>query len=254
MAKALIGAQLYTVREHLKTPADIAASCKKVKEMGYDGVQLSALGPIEIGELKKILDGEGLICGATHEPLERLRDEPEKVIDEHQQLGCRYTAIGGFFPKEAWTRGLWERFIKDFNAVARLYADAPLSIGYHNHSHEFAPADGAVPMQMLVKHLDPSIWMEIDTYWVTHGGGDPAAWIEKVAGRLPCVHYKDMSITPQRQQLYCEIGAGNLNWARINQACAKAGVEWYLVERDEGEMDPFDSLKISLQSMRAMGL
>ena len=32
-----IAAQMYTLRDYCKTPADIAASCAKVKKMGYDG-------------------------------------------------------------------------------------------------------------------------------------------------------------------------------------------------------------------------
>ena len=52
----------------------------------------------------------------------------------------------------------------------------------------------------------------------------------------------------------CEVGSGNLNWPRILDACRRAGVEWYLVERDSGDLDPFDSLKVSLDNLRAMGL
>ena len=64
-----------------------------------------------------------------------------------------------------------------------------------------------------------------------------------------------MLITPDRkQQKMCEIGSGNLNWPRILDSCKKAKVEWYLVERDHGDLDPFESLRISLENMRAMGL
>ena len=44
MKKSQIAAQLYTLREHLKTPADIAASLKKVKAIGFDAVQLAMRG------------------------------------------------------------------------------------------------------------------------------------------------------------------------------------------------------------------
>jgi len=63
-----------------------------------------------------------------------------------------------------------------------------------------------------------------------------------------------MTITPQREQKMCEVGSGNLNWHAILAACRRAGVEWYLVERDSGDLDPFQSLEVSLRQMRAMGL
>ena len=32
------------------------------------------------------------------------------------------------------------------------------------------------------------------------------------------------------------------------------GVKWYLIERDNGDLDPFDSLKISLENLNKMGI
>ena len=43
-----LAAQLYTVREFTKTPADIAQTVKKVKQLDYEAVQCSALGTIEL--------------------------------------------------------------------------------------------------------------------------------------------------------------------------------------------------------------
>jgi sugar phosphate isomerase/epimerase len=85
---------------------------------------------------------------------------------------------------------------------------------------------------------------------VAHGGADPADWIERVSGRIPVVHFKDMTIDVDRVQKICEVGAGNLNWPRIVDACRKAGVESYMIERDNGDLDPFDSLAISIANMR----
>lgn len=254
---SLIAAQLYTLRDFCKTPSDFAASCARVKKMGYDGVQVSGVGPIDPLEQQKILVGEGLACAATHISRERMQNETAKVIEEHQLWGCRYTAIGGFHPQNGWTRENWETFITEYNAISRQFAGSGITIGYHNHSHEFAPVeDGQRPIDLLINRLDPDVWMELDTHWVARGGGDPAAYIERVAGRIPCVHFKDMTVAAaDRSAKMCEIGDGNLNWPRIVQACRYAGVIWYIVERDAGDMEPFASLERSLCNMRdKMGL
>ncbi len=138
---ALIAAQMYTLREHCKTPSDIAASCARVKKMGYDGVQLSVNGPSEPTELRKILDGEGLLCAATHRPLDQMETALEALIEEHQIIGCKYTAIGGYSPKDNWTRAGWGEFVCRYNAIAAKLAGTGLRVGYHNHSHELAPAE-----------------------------------------------------------------------------------------------------------------
>ncbi len=249
-----LAAQMYTLREFTKTPSDIAATLAKVKKIGYGAVQLSALGPIDPKELAKILHNEGLVCCATHVSLDQMKNQNEKTLEDHKLWGCKYTAIGGFFVKDAPTTQTWTDFIREYNQVAQSYAGTGLSIGYHNHSHELAHYDGKPALQILIDGLDQSIWFEIDTYWITHGGGDPAAWIRKVKGRIPCIHLKDMVVNHQRQPLMAEVGEGNLNWPEILKACRESGVEWYIVEQDTCQRDPFESLAISLRHCHEMGL
>ena len=102
-----------------------------------------------------------------------------------------------------------------------------------------------------------------DTFWVQYGGGDPVAWIKRMTGRMPVVHFKDMTILfdPQDaatlwtgKQTMAEIGVGNLNWPAILKACEEAGVEWCAIEQDVCRRDPFESLKISYENLKAMGL
>jgi len=255
MPKSQIGAQLYTLRDHLKTPEDIAKTLARVKKMGYDAVQVSGLAPIDPKDLIKILDGEGLQCAATHVGLDMMKDT-QKCVDHHRALKCKYPAIGGFGWKEPKLAD-WKNFAAEYSAAAKALAPHGVFIGYHNHSHELARIPDSpkqTPLQLLIDECDKAVWFEVDTYWITHGGGDPAQWIEKVKGRIPCVHFKDMAISPERVQKMCEVGSGNLNWPRIIQSCKAAGVEWFLVERDSGDLDPFESLKVSLDNLRALGL
>jgi sugar phosphate isomerase/epimerase len=248
-----IAAQMYNLRDFTKTPKDIASTLARVKKMGYDAVQLSALGKIDSKELAKILQTEGLTCCATHVAPERLRDEPNAVLDDHKLWGCKFTAIGGFFPKDPTAKD-WPDFAQSFNATAKKYQGSPLRIGYHNHSHELARYDNKTALQTLVDLLSKDVWFEIDTYWIQHGGADPAAWIDKVAGRIPCVHLKDMAITPNREQQMAEVGEGNLNWPAILAACKRAKVEWFIIEQDICQRDPFESLSISLKNLKQMGI
>ena len=98
-----------------------------------------------------------------------------------------------------------------------------------------------------------------DTYWIQHGGADPVVWIERMQERMPVVHLKDMVMLPADdgggpQQALAEVGEGNMNFAGILAACQRIGVEWYAVEQDICQRDPFESLAISYRNLRAMGL
>ncbi|MFO7899178.1 MAG: sugar phosphate isomerase/epimerase [Planctomycetota bacterium] len=247
-----IGAQLYTVREFTQTPKDIAETLRKVREIGYEAVQVSGFGPIDKAELKRILDGEGLTCAATHIGFNEMRDEFERVVDEHKTLDCRYPAIGGM-PGDYRNEEGYHRFAKDASEVAARFKEHGMTFGYHNHSWELQKCGEQVILGLLMAECSEGVTFEIDTYWIQHGGGCPATWIQRAAGRIPLLHLKDMAIQ-DGEQIMAEVGEGNLDWDGILAAAADAGTEWYLVEQDTCQRDPFESLGISLRNLKAMGL
>jgi len=253
MAGTVLGAQLYTVRDFTQTPADIARTLRKVREIGYEAVQVSAFGPIDPKELRKMLDGEGLTCASTHIGFEAVRDETERIVAEHKVLGCEYPAIGGL-PGEYRNAEGYPRFAKDMSEVAAKLAEHGLTFGYHNHSFEFEKFGGRTGLQILMEESDPkTVTFEIDTFWIQHGGGSPAAWIRKASGRIPLLHLKDMGVVGG-EAVMTEVGEGNLDWPAILDEGKKAGVVWYLVEQDVCPRDPFESLAISFRNLRALGL
>jgi sugar phosphate isomerase/epimerase len=260
MGQSRIAAQLYTLREFMKTPADIAASLKKVREIGYEAVQVSGIGPIDKKELRKILDSEGLVCAATHIGFPEMRDQMDKTIEEHKILGCTQIAPGsmpGDYQKDA---AGYIRFAKEASEVAaKLKEKGGLTWSYHNHSFELVKLDGKkTGMDLLFENSDKKLFnFEIDTYWITHGGSSPASWIRKVKGRIPLVHFKDMVVRRGEkgvEQIMAEVGEGNLDWPEILKACKAAGVEWYFVEQDSCQRNPFESLAMSFKNMKAWGL
>jgi sugar phosphate isomerase/epimerase len=253
-----LAAQLYTLRDFCKTPADIASTLKKVKQIGYDAVQVSGIGKIDPKELANILKGEGLTCCVTHISMDRMKNEPEAVAEEHKMWGCQYTAIGGFGFSGEQTAQTWIDFAKEYSEIGKNLAKLGLTVGYHNHSHELIKYNGKTALDLLLENCDKSVWFEIDTYWITHGGGDPIQWINKVSGRIPCIHLKDMAIgtvNGERKQLMAEVGEGNLNFPGILEAAKKAGTKWFIVEQDNcNGKDPFECLGTSLKNLKALGI
>jgi sugar phosphate isomerase/epimerase len=251
-----IAAQMFTLREFCKTPLDIAKSCAKLKAAGFDAVQASGLGPIEPRELAKILSGEGLVCAATHEQWEKLDTQTEKVAEDHHILGCKHTAPGSL-PQTHRTPEGYPLFAAGLTKVGRALKKLGLTLSYHNHAFELEkfPRDGGkLGLDILIENSDPSACnFEIDTYWIQYGGGDPANWIRKVKGRIPLLHLKDMTMRANKP-IMAEVGEGNLDWPDILAAAKEAGVQWYIIEQDVCERDPFESLAISLRNLKSWGI
>jgi sugar phosphate isomerase/epimerase len=70
-------------------------------------------------------------------------------------------------------------------------------------------------------------------------------WIRKVEGRMDVVHFKEMGVTKEREQIMVPVGQGNMNWPGIIAACNETGVKYAFVEQDKCAKDPFDCLRDS---------
>jgi sugar phosphate isomerase/epimerase len=66
------------------------------------------------------------------------------------------------------------------------------------------------------------------------------------------VHYKDMALLSTGEQVFAEVGAGNLNWPAIIDATLQTNVPWIVVEQDRCRRDPFASLTMSYQYLHQL--
>jgi sugar phosphate isomerase/epimerase len=251
MKLSQVAAQLYTVRDHIREPGEIAVSMARIREIGFRAVQISGMGPIDEIELMKIMDGEELTVCATHEPGPDILSHPEKVAERLEKLRCRHTA----YP---WPLGeTWNtpEDVKDFTTrldrAGCVLREAGRVLSYHNHHMEFRRVGGRTVLDAIYDDTNPAnLKGEIDTYWVQYGGGDSVSWCQRLAGRLPLLHMKDYVVTVENQPQWTEVGSGNLDWKRIIAAAEASGCEWYVVEQDTCPGDPFDSLRKSYGFIR----
>lgn len=246
-----IGAQFYTLREFCKTTEDFAETLKKVADIGYRNVQISGTCDYSPAWLRDQLQQNGLRCVLTHIPRERLTAVPEQVAKDHDVFGCPYVGLGCFPLDETKDGQHYADFYAQYKPVAQALRESGKYFMYHNHAHEFAKCDGKLYMEKLAEDFLPAeMGFTLDTFWVQAGGGDPAAWLERLTGRVPCIHLKDFAYDKKMAVL----GEGNINFDRVFEKAETAGTQYMLVEQDDcnGE-DPFDCLRRSFSYLKARG-
>lgn len=255
MSMPTVGAELYTVRDFVKDIRGVRESLKKVKDIGYSAVEIAGFGPVDMYEVARICKDLQLDVGSTHTGWERFKNELDEVIDEHKALECKHPAIGGL-PQEYYCEDGVKKFIDELKPIAEKLNDEGMDFSYHNHNHELAKYGDRTWLAALYEEAPADLLKaEIDTYWIQAGGGDPAWWLKKCAGREPVIHLKDMRVVPHREIRMAEVGEGNLNWEAILAACEEGGVEYAMVEQDDCYgRDPFESLAISYRNLKEMGL
>lgn len=252
-----IGAQLYTVRDHVKTAEGLQASLTQIAQMGYEGVQVSAveafLSEVSAKQLRKWLDELGLVCCATHRPWDRLAENLSEEIDIHLELGCRVIGIG-MAPKVCLDGGhsAWRSWLGEVNKLVEELAKHNLVFAYHNHAIEWERKDGERAIDILASESHELMQFILDTYWVQHSGACSIDYIEQLRGRVDVVHLKDKSVHGWETR-YAPVGEGNIAWHRILPSLNDAGTEWWVVEQDDcyGE-SPFECLKRSIGYLKSL--
>lgn len=256
-----LAAQMFTLRDYVKTAAELEQTLARVAEIGYTAVQLSGIAcmggaepEVSAKQARAMLDRLGLRCVATHRDWDSVVNRTEQEIEFHQTLGCDYIAVGAI-PGPLLMKGpdgYREMVVRSAEFLPRLKA-AGIRWGYHNHSFDFARVDGKRNYDILVE-APADFCLELDTYWVAHAGCCPAALLRKLPGRIPVVHFKDMDVVPTDGVVMAPVGEGNLDWGAIIAACEAGGTEWYCVEQDICRRDPFDCLKSSFTFLSGKGL
>ena len=246
-----IGAQLYTARDFCKDTASFAETLAKIADIGYTAVQVSGTCDYDPQWLKNELCKNGLECVITHIPADRLKENPATVASEHDIFGCKYIGLGWFAFDEHKEGHRIADFSDAFRPVVHTLKENGKYFMYHNHDGEFAKYGGKTILEMLSEEFSPDeMGFTLDTYWIQAGGGDPAQWVERLSGRIPCIHLKDFAYGRK----IAVLGEGNINFDRVFQKAADGGTEYMLVEQDDcnGE-DPFDCLKRSYEYLKSRG-
>lgn len=248
MQRFPVALQPYTIRDQLQ--ADFLGALSTVASIGYTWLEIGPPPPgITLEQMKSHLDRLGLRVMGCHGGLEQLQQDLGSVTGFLNEFGGKYVTLSYRFEskEDVLARAA------DFNDLGRQLRVQGLQFLYHNHDWEFVKFDGEYALDLLLAHTDPElVKLELDVYWVAKGGEDPASYLQKLQGRCPVLHMKDMEAG--EEQFFAEVGEGILNMPEILQVAGQVGVEWLVVEQDLSRRNPFDSIRISLQNLNNMNV
>ncbi len=244
-----IGIQLYTVRDAYR--ADPYGTVRMLGELGYNEIEYANMDnlPISPAEFRRACDGAGIRVPATHFNPPVFADTPQRVVDIAGTLGCTYV-VNSWIDAAQRTRDGYLRQAEWFNRVGSQMRAAGLRYGYHNHDFEFAAMDGArTGLDLLFANTDRAVVeFELDMYWVVNGGGDNLEIMRRNPGRIKTCHVKDRTSDGRM----VNVGQGVIPWAAIFSEYQAAGIEHFFVEHDEPPAPVRDSVKSSIDWLRAL--
>lgn len=251
MSKIPVGLQLYTLRN--ETAEDFVGTLKKVADIGYKTVEFAGYGGIEAKEMKKHLDDLGLKAASSHVSMELLENELNQLIEYNLEIGSDYMMVPFLNKEERLKGGALKETINSIRSIAEECKRQGMQLGYHNHDFEFEKVDGQYILDVLYQEIDADLLVaELDLFWVAKAGLDPKSYMMQYKGRCPVIHVKDM--TKDERRVFAEVGQGSIDFPSIFASAEEVGIKHYLVEQDQCERPPLESVKMSMDYLKSIGV
>ena len=266
-----VAIQVYSVRDD--AAKDLRATLKKIREMGYDGVEFAGLYGNAPEDIAKMCKEIGLDPISAHVPYKDMVDDPEGTLSQYKTIGCKYVVIPYLTPEDRPGTENFVNVIENAKMIGKVAKSMGMQLLYHNHEFEFLKINGKYALEILYDSVDEELLKtELDTCWVNVGGEEPAAYVRKFSGRAPLVHLKDFNgeksenmydligienKAPQRPATFefRPVGSGAQNFPAILEASEDAGSLWVVVEQDQPAMGltPMECAKKSREYLKSIG-
>lgn len=249
-----VAVQLYSLRT---LPGTFDETLAQVARVGYTAVETVGDHGCTAAEMRALLDKHGLQVISTHLQLDDLRNNLPKIISFNQAIG-NDLLVAPYIPYLIGEKraSVFQETGQLLGEITRRCQSEGMRLLYHNHHWEMIDIDGKLALDWLFDSAGDSLGFEPDLAWITFGGVDPVALLQRYAGRCLRVHVKDLAPPGERPEdaimdgaVMADVGYGTLDWSRLLPAAHEAGATWYIVEHDNPR-DPVASVSNSLAYLR----
>ncbi len=255
--KKQLGIATYSVKG---LSSDVEGSLQALADDGYTVMEMSNYNAAERtvegmqpAEYAALAEKYGLDIISSHargkfdaKDVEGTLGEWGKIFDDHQAMGVKYV----IFPMNIWSGpDALDAECDLLNKIGEEANKRNIKFGYHNHSFEFVkvPDTDILYEDYLITHTDADkVIFQMDVYWITVGGQDPVAYLQKYPDRIKLLHIKDDYV----------IGAsGKIDYEAIfNQFYANGNSDWFVemeskpAPEDMGKPSPFMKIMADFQA------
>jgi sugar phosphate isomerase/epimerase len=277
MSKTLpVGIQVYGLRDLLEnTPENFKNVMQKVKELGFDGVELAGLYGLDPDEIRETLKEVGLVPISAHVPLVDMMEDAEGVAKTYEKIGVKYIAIP-YLPEEYRPNMPgYEAALKEFERIGKVMKEHGIKLEYHNHDFEFVKLpSGEYGFDNIYSTIPEDLLkVEPDLCWIKVAGESPVEYLKKYGARCEVVHLKDFIKEGNPKNLYKLIGIeteeaeedtgifefrpvgfGMQIWEPILKTAAEVGSKWVICEQDEHyDLEPLEAARRAREYLKILG-
>ena len=238
------GLQLYSLRNQFKN--DVEKSLKTIADWGINTVEGGDTYGMEEAEFRSLLAKYELNPISIGADYEELRKNPEAVAEKALRYGARFVMC-------AWIPHDGNRFdfentkaaVKVFNEAGAVLKKEGITLAYHAHGY----------MAQNAKNFS----LEMDVFWITHGGEDPIALLEKYPDFVVMLHLKDMqkgikgnNTGGENVETNVVLGQGQIDIEGVVRKAHEQGVRYMFIEDESSRVE--QQVPQSLKFLKSISL
>lgn len=252
-----VAAELFPILEPFKRNPE--QTMLKLKESGFEGIELYGDPILEPEKLKKLITKSGLKITGYQVPWRLMQNGGmEKVIGYQKKLENTHiiiAALGG--PWESGhkisenTIATWEKHAERINEMDKLLSENNMDLTYHTHSYDFGDKveQKETSFEIFKRTVSSSVNFEIDSGNCIEGGLSPQKEIIKIRGRVPFVHCKPYA-TSKGYEIKFGTSLDENNWPEILDSAKKAETKWMVIEPEAATLG--DSMDLMVDGLNCI--
>ena len=237
------GLNLFSIRNLLDTEENFLATALKLKEMGYSYAQFSGM-PFDADMIARVSAASELPIVLTHVPMDRILNDTDALMEEHARFGCKNIGLGMMPVATIVDKSEVYKTIEALDRAGEKMKKNGFGFFYHHHHFEFYKHDGETVFDFILKNAE-NINFTLDSYWLQFGGVNICETVDRLKGRIECVHMKDYMIAIKEnsekvavEPRFAPVGDGSIDFAAFVEHARAAGAKYFLVEQDNASKLP----------------
>lgn len=209
----------------------------------------------------KLIKESGLMVISIHSNLGSIEKDAKAVAKEAKKFGTDTVVITGMYKFNYSNLDDVKELARRLNEAGKALSEEGIRLLYHNHNCELQKVTAEkTAYDIIIEETDPAyVNFEFDSYWMTDGGANVPALMEKLGSRMKLWHINDRGytksgpyMTPILKENATELGSGNKDLDTLSAIAIKNGVEGVVLETHKNwvDNDPIKSLQVSSKYMQ----
>ena len=252
-----LGAQVYSVRDRIKTPEGYFAVMAELKGMSYETVQHAGAAIGDPYLLRDLTQQAGLRQVCPNIDRAPILENVAKVVETVKILGADSIMLPYITPDAFNSLESYQAAWKELEKPLEQLLDAGITPVYHNHDFDVAPMTGwdGSWVEWLLEHK-PGWEFLLDVCWAEYAHRDVSTLFDKLGSRIHCVHFKDYTggMNDRHVPVFCACGSGVVRLADYQKKVEALGIRDVIVEQDNAldYPDPMGQMRASAQYLKKL--